>query len=155
MTRDAAQTPSFGRAPAGVQVVPRPSAYAVVGGDDGLLAIVRTTKGWFLLGGGIEPGETPARAVVREGREECGVALEPGALLGHANEIVHSGDEDTWFEKRSTFLSATVVATGLACDEEDHSLVWLAPAAAVGALVHESHRWAVERWLERALDAPG
>ncbi len=70
MARGAAEIPSFGRALAGVHVVLRPSAYAVVSGEDGLLAVVRTTKGWFLLGGGIEPGETPAEAVVREGREE-------------------------------------------------------------------------------------
>ena len=146
------ETPTFGRVPAGVKVVRRPSAYAIVPGDDGLLAVVRTTKGWFLIGGGIEPGESPAEAVVREGREECGVALEPGALLGQANEIVRSETEDEWFEKRCTFLAATVRATGLECDEDDHTLVWLAPAAAVGALVHESHRWAVERWMERALE---
>jgi 8-oxo-dGTP diphosphatase len=84
--------------PRGVRVVRRPSAYAVVPGDDGRLAVVRTTKGWFLLGGGIEPGESPAEAVVREGREECGVALEPGVVLGQANEIVRSETEDEWFE---------------------------------------------------------
>ncbi len=83
------------------------------------------------------------------------MALKPGDLLGQANEIVRSETEDEWFEKRSTFLAATVGATGLERNEEDHTLVWLAPAAAVGTLVHESHRWAVERWIERAVDGEG
>jgi 8-oxo-dGTP diphosphatase len=147
-----ANTPTFGRAPAGVTPVVRPSAYAIVPGDEGRLALVRTTKGWFLPGGGIEPGESPADAVVREAREECGLALEPGQELGRAREIVRSEAEDTWFEKRSTFVLAAVAAAGLDCTEDDHALTWLAPAAAVGALVHESHRWAVERWLARGAE---
>lgn len=147
-----AGTPVFGRAPAGVTPVARPSAYAIVPGDGGRLALVRTTKGWFLPGGGIEPGESPADAVVREAREECGLGLAPGKELGCATEIVRSEAEDTWFEKRCTFVLAAVTASGLACSEDDHALAWLVPAAAVGVLVHESHRWAIERWLARGVE---
>ena len=128
----------------------RPSAYAIVPGDEGRLALVRTTKGWFLPGGGIEPGESPADAVVREVREECGLGLEPGKELGRASEIVRSETEDTWFEKRCTFVLAAVGALGLDCSEDHHALTWLVPEAAVGLFVHESHRWAIERWLARA-----
>ena len=148
----AADEPTFGRAPAGVTVVPRPSAYAIVPGEDGTLAVVRTTTGWFLLGGGVEKGETPEEAVVREAREECGLALEPEATLGRAREIVRSEAEDAWFEKRATFVLARVTATGLACREDDHALAWLAPGAAAGVLDHESHRWAVGRWIARAVE---
>lgn len=39
--------------------------------------------GWYLPGGGVEPGETMADAVAREVREEGGVALDgPGHLFG-------------------------------------------------------------------------
>ncbi len=37
---------------------------------------------WSLPGGGIEHGERPAAALVREVREECGVEAEVGPLLG-------------------------------------------------------------------------
>ena len=146
------EIPSFGRAPEGVHVVRRPSAYAIVPGDDGRIALVRTPKGWFLVGGGIEPGESPAQAIVREGREECCLVLSPGEILGRAREIVHSEDEQAWFEKESTFLVARAVAGETGTPEDGHALVWLAPAAAVGALVHESHRWAVARWIERSVN---
>ena len=37
---------------------------------------------WHLPGGGVEPGESPAAAAVREVREELGLDVEAGRLLG-------------------------------------------------------------------------
>ncbi|HLT59774.1 MAG TPA: NUDIX domain-containing protein [Microlunatus sp.] len=37
---------------------------------------------WFTVGGGLEPGESPVAAAVRELAEEVGLAVDPGALVG-------------------------------------------------------------------------
>ena len=37
---------------------------------------------WFTVGGGMEPGEDARSAAVREVREETGLVLDPGALVG-------------------------------------------------------------------------
>lgn len=37
---------------------------------------------WFTVGGGIDPGESSRDAAVREVREETGLVLDPGALVG-------------------------------------------------------------------------
>lgn len=37
---------------------------------------------WFTPGGGIEPGEEPLEAAVREVAEESGIVLDPGAVVG-------------------------------------------------------------------------
>jgi 8-oxo-dGTP pyrophosphatase MutT (NUDIX family) len=40
------------------------------------------TDGWGTVGGAVDPGESPAEAAVREAREEIGVGIRLGRLLG-------------------------------------------------------------------------
>jgi 8-oxo-dGTP pyrophosphatase MutT (NUDIX family) len=62
--------------------VQRTGAYAVVV-DSGRLLLTRLAESltWTLPGGGIEHGETPVEALVREVYEEAGLVLRPGELL--------------------------------------------------------------------------
>jgi 8-oxo-dGTP diphosphatase len=64
----------------------RVTAYGVIRREDRLLLTRVSAKGfhtgqWNLPGGGVEHGESPADALVREVAEECGVACEVGELL--------------------------------------------------------------------------
>lgn len=64
----------------------RIAAYAVIrrGSDVLLTRISRLghhAGSWTLPGGGIDHGERPTKALVREVREECGIDCEPGDLL--------------------------------------------------------------------------
>lgn len=47
---------------------------------------------WSLPGGRVEPGETDAEAVVREMREETGLEVAPGPLLGAVRRPAADGD---------------------------------------------------------------
>jgi 8-oxo-dGTP pyrophosphatase MutT (NUDIX family) len=40
------------------------------------------TDGWSTVGGAVDAGESPAEAAVREAREEIGVGIRLGSLLG-------------------------------------------------------------------------
>jgi 8-oxo-dGTP diphosphatase len=83
----------------GPNPVPRhiPCAGAVVKDDEGrMLLILRghdPGKGlWSIPGGRIEPGETGEEAVVREVREETGLDVICGQLLGSVERPSRAGD---------------------------------------------------------------
>lgn len=64
----------------------RLSAYAVLTSDDRILLTRISARGhhvghWTLPGGGIDHGESPRTAVVREVREETGLDIDVGDLL--------------------------------------------------------------------------
>ncbi|MCM2316161.1 MAG: NUDIX domain-containing protein [Thermoanaerobaculia bacterium] len=134
--------PVFGRKVRGSPYVVRPSAYALVFGPRGELAVVQTSIGCFLPGGGIEENETPEQAVEREAMEECGFRLRVGKLVGRATEIVHSARESSCFEKPSSFFSARLLGLSLAT-ENGSEVRWLELERAAASLAHGSHRWAV------------
>jgi ADP-ribose pyrophosphatase YjhB (NUDIX family) len=79
----------------------------------GVAAIVRDREGWVLFmrradngrwafpAGAVEPGETPAEAVVREVREETGLTVEPKRVAGvfggsGFRHRYNNGDEVEW-----------------------------------------------------------
>jgi 8-oxo-dGTP pyrophosphatase MutT (NUDIX family) len=134
--------PVFG-APFGNEVpIARPSAYALVYDDHGRVAIVHAREGILLPGGGIDPGETPEEAAVRETREECGLQVRVVGRRGAAVQFTHARATSNCFEKRSTFVEAAVVST-VSGTRAEHHWQWLSPAAARWALTYESHRWAL------------
>jgi 8-oxo-dGTP pyrophosphatase MutT (NUDIX family) len=73
----------------------RPAAYALVRRDDAVLltrisAAGYHTGSWTLPGGGIDHGESPHEAVAREVREETGLGVDVGVLLG-VHDVRFSG----------------------------------------------------------------
>ena len=143
-----AAVPVFGTRAAGVSYRYRPSAYALVRNPRGDFAVARTPVACFLPGGGIDAGETPEQTVEREAREECGLVLRPLSRIGQAIEICYSIADDAHYEKDSVFIEAEVTGN-VTATESDHELLWLIADDAITALSHCSHRWAVQRLLDR------
>lgn len=141
------RVPVFGAIVEGCPYIVRPSAYALIADASARIAVVRTPRGCYLPGGGIDAGESAEQAVAREAAEECGLLVEACSRVGSAVEIVGSVSENACFEKRSIFIEARVVGNALSV-EEDHELLWLQPAQALDVLAPASHRWCVKRWMK-------
>jgi 8-oxo-dGTP pyrophosphatase MutT (NUDIX family) len=119
-------------------LTPAAVAFAIVRSEGGEAAFVLTRRNsglrnhrgqWALPGGRIEPEETPADAAFRELREEVGLEIDPGNLLGFLDD----------FETRSGFRITPLVVWGpervaLAPDPKEVEAAFLVPLRAIHAL---------------------
>lgn len=119
-----------GECDCGVSVKPpRFAARAVLLDRDGRAALICSGKHDFytLPGGGIEPGETPERACLRELREETGCESEIIRELGFVDENRAQAD----YTQRSYYFLACVIgepgelSLTQAELDEDTRLIWL------------------------------
>lgn len=136
--------PAFGARPDNETPLVRPSAYAVIVNTRREFAIVEANEGTMLPGGGADPDETPAMAVIRETEEECALQIAVTASLGDAVQFVRTAKSASIFEKRSHFLVCDIVARSDRTPE--HRTLWLTLDAALDAVTYESHKWALKRW---------
>ncbi|HEX5616144.1 MAG TPA: GNAT family N-acetyltransferase [Acidimicrobiia bacterium] len=72
------------RAQVGHALLVLPSVTVLPRDDEGRVLLVRNTDTgrWMTIGGLVEPGEAPVEAAVREAREEAGVDVALGPVLG-------------------------------------------------------------------------
>jgi predicted acetyltransferase/ADP-ribose pyrophosphatase YjhB (NUDIX family) len=129
---------------------PRPRAVAVVERDGKVLVIRRHLdgRGYAVLpGGGIEDGEAPADAALRELREEC-------SLEGRVAELLLEGDHGgrTAFYYRITGVDGEPVLGGEEAEGQDetnqHHPMWASPQDLVLlGLLPDALTDLVQRWL--------
>lgn len=150
---DEARRPQFGTPDPSGPSRDRPAAFGLAL-RDGRLACVRIEKpeGVFidLPGGGVDPGETPDQAMVRELGEETGLLVRAsGPPVAHAGQFIRMWDGSP-ANSLSDFFVAEIVGENPALKvEDDHTLIWLSPDEALQLLRHDAHAWAVAAWLRR------
>ena len=132
----------FGQRLDGISYERRPGAYAIVINADGKVAIVKTSAGFFLPGGGIEQSETAETALAREVREECGWAVIILEKIAEAVQYVHAPREG-FFAKQCFFYRCRIQGPAASPLEQDHQTLWLEIAEARKQLTLESQSWAI------------
>jgi 8-oxo-dGTP pyrophosphatase MutT (NUDIX family) len=111
----------------------RSSVSAVIFDGRGRLLLQQRSDGgqWGLPGGSVEVGESLREAVVREVREETGLRVAPGRLVGVYSEprlqVVRYPDGNVWHYINVCFECAVRGGRLTTCDET-LALDWVSPA---------------------------
>lgn len=119
------------------KVFSRPSARAIIERDGKLLLVHATKYNFYKFpGGGIEEGETPEEALIREVAEEVGYTVKKDSIkeFGHVlRRQKDSYDENCIFEQDNLYYTCDVedtpVETNLDGYEEEYGFtpVWIEP----------------------------
>jgi 8-oxo-dGTP diphosphatase len=104
-----------------------PCVGAVIKDEHGRLLLIKRGHEpgaglWSLPGGRVEPGETDAEALVREMREETGLAVEAGRLLGR---VMRPTGDDNVLDIRD--YAATVIGGTLNAGDDAADARWVDP----------------------------
>jgi 8-oxo-dGTP diphosphatase len=119
----------------------RRAVYAVIPDSDGRVAAVRYRRYLFLPGGGMEGGETPEHALMREVEEECAQRLHIAKKIGEALQYFYAPSEDKYFAMHAVFYAGTFL--GQTPGQAEYPVVWVFPDAKA-QFFHASHLWAVQ-----------
>jgi 8-oxo-dGTP pyrophosphatase MutT (NUDIX family) len=110
----------------------RPSVSAVLTDRRGRLLLQQRSDGgqWGLPGGSVEIGESVTEAVIREVREETGLRVSVGRLIGVYSEpglqVVRYPDGNVWHYINVCFECAVQGGELTTCDET-LALAWVSP----------------------------
>ncbi|MCE5973221.1 NUDIX hydrolase [Sinirhodobacter sp. WL0062] len=120
----------------------RPGAYAVLMRDGALLVThqAEPTPEFQLPGGGIDPGESPVRALHREVYEETGWSIATPRRIGTYRRFVYMPEYDLWAEKLCMIYLARPVLRLGPPTETGHSAIWMEPEAALEQLANSGDR---------------
>ncbi|MEM6896557.1 MAG: NUDIX hydrolase [Pseudomonadota bacterium] len=133
----------FGSPPLpGQRYMLRPGAYAILaeGGD---VLVTHQTEPWpeyQLPGGGIDPGEHPVPALMRECLEETGWTIARPRRLGAFRRFTYMPDYKLWAEKLCTIYLASPVQRRGPPAEAGHSAIWMPADVAAKTLAVDGDR---------------
>lgn len=139
----------FGKKIDGISYKRRDGAYALILSSTGKIATVRTPRGYFLPGGGIEDGESHEEALIREAREETGYELTVNGYIDTYSQFLLGMTKSIYYELVGNFYECQFGDFVCCKTEDDHELIWMDIESASETLALEYQRHAVDVYAKR------
>ena len=129
--------------------VRRPGAYGIIQKDGDLLLTLQDADELELQlpGGGIDPDESPVRALHREVFEETGYHISDVRRLGAYQRFVYIPEYDMWAHKICHIFICIPTLRISEPPELEHTAIWMDPAFALDRLSNDGDRHFLRRWL--------
>lgn len=113
---------------------------------EGKIGVVRTPKGYFLLGGGLESGESHEECIMRECLEEVGYMVSVGNKVCSA-EMYCVHQSIGYFHPIQTYYVGELLDQESVPVEEDHEFVWVNYNELVDNMYLEMQNWALKQCI--------
>lgn len=121
----------------------RKGAY-IIPVKDGKIGVVKTPKGYFLLGGGIDDGETHEQAIRRECLEEAGYTVNIKQKLCSA-EAFTKHPNIGYFHPIQVYYIGELIEKVQEPIESDHEFMWVECDQLKGKMFAEMQSRAIEK----------
>lgn len=138
----------FGVKLEGIQYRERIGVYGIVLNEEGYIAVIRTPRGYFLPGGGIEANENHEQCIKREFKEEIGYDINVKRFIGKASAYRYAEGLKDYYHMTGFYYIVELMDKIAEPIEEDHELLWMKPKETSEALYLEHQAWAIEEILE-------
>lgn len=140
---------TFGKFINGKDYKDRIGAYAIIINSSLQVGAVKTNLGYFLIGGGVENGESYEQCLVRETLEEIGYNIKINNFICKSDFYGFSEQKNRYVHPIGYFYEADLIEKICNPIEYDHKLIWLDYKEYKNKLFFEHQSWAVEKALEK------
>ncbi len=115
--------------------------------NDTLIGVVKTPKGYFLLGGGVNEKESHEQAIKRECLEEIGYAVNVKQRLCSAETYIKHPTMG-YYHPIQTYYSAELLEKVQVPIEKDHEFMWIEYEQLKGQMFPQMQNWAIEQAIK-------
>ena len=142
----------FGEKVEGISYFDREGAYLLCV-QEGKAAVIETQIGYFLIGGGMEPGETKEECLRREILEETG--FEAGELhpVCSAEEFWLNHETLGNFHPIQYYFSGELIKKKGKPTEKEECLVWISVSQWPEKLKMDCQSWAAQQYLKSFIES--
>lgn len=122
----------------------RLSVYGLLYDSNERIAIIKTPRGFFLPGGGLEDGESHTDCIIREFIEETGYVISMGEYIGCGILYGFTPREKSYMKMIGHFYHVSLTGELKAKIEDDHEVVWYNSSEALNIMQLEHQAWAIK-----------